>query len=206
MNNIIEYSSSIDNYKHLLSCYPFAIEQQVEFELNSSVLNQSQTKRLFSLIDSPILINSKNTLPTLTVVPSLFLIRLKTEAKQQGLDLHDIRLSGGAASFVLDPTGDLAFRDLDFLISVNDVTSESNWTNIKQAVFSSLPLSNHDNQHLYTEIYTDKMIRIINEHDRWGLISLRNADGRNLELVCIEHFEKLRSKDIIMNHRNLSNI
>ena len=175
--------SRSDTPKPLLSLHPFCFEQQIEIDFNSSILNLSQTKRLFSLLDSPILISSQSALPTLTVIPSIFLLRLKTEAKQRGLYLHDIRLSGGAASFVLDPTGDLAFRDLDFLISVNDVTSELNWLNIKQAVFTSLPLLNKDNQRLSTEMYTDKMIRITNEHDRWGLISLRNADGRNLELV-----------------------
>ncbi|CAF2757542.1 unnamed protein product [Rotaria sp. Silwood2] len=193
MNNIIRYSSHIDNSyisKSLLSLQSFSFEQQIDFDYNSSILNLSQTKRLFSLIDSPILISSKTTLPTLTVIPSIFLIRLKNEAQQRGLDLHDIKLSGGAASFVLDPTGDLAFRDLDFLISVNDVTTELNWSNIKQAVFDSLPLPNHENQHLCTEIYTDKMIRIINEHDRWGLISLRNVDGRNLELKFVEHMKR----------------
>lgn len=178
-------------------------QQQTEFDFNSSILNLSQAKRLFSLIDSPVLISSSSTstLPILTVIPSLFLIRLKTEAEQQyGLDLHDIRLSGGAASFVLDPTGDLAFRDLDFLISVNDVTSETNWSNIKQAVFASLPLKNQENQ----QFYTDKMIRIINEHDRWGLISLRNADGRNLELVT--RLNKNISYILFFNLRNSLNI
>jgi hypothetical protein len=192
MNNIIRYSSYIDNYdipKPLLSLHPYSFEHQIEFDLNSSILNLSQTKRLFSLLDSPILISSKNTLPILTVIPSIFLIKLKHEARQRNLYLHDIRLSGGAASFVLDPTGDLAFRDLDFLISVDDVTSESHWLNIKQAVFASLPLPNKENQSLSTEIYTDKMIRIITEHDRWGLISLRNADGRNLELVNINEYK-----------------
>lgn len=151
--------------------------------LNNSILNLSQSKRLFSLLDSPILIHSQSTLPTLTVIPWRFLIQLKQQAKQHSLDLFNIRLSGGAASFILDPTGDLAFRDLDFLISISNVTSESNWLNIKQAVFDSLPLTTKTNQYLSTEIYTEKIIRIINEHDRWGLISLRNADGRNLELV-----------------------
>ena len=180
MNNLIYHSTP----KPLLSIQPFSFEQQqIEFDFNSSILNFSQTKRLFSLLDSPILISSKNTLPILTVIPSIFLIKLKHESRQRGLYLHDIRLSGGAASFVLDPAGDLAFHDLDFFISINDVTSELNWTNIKQAVFASLPLINKETQRLSTEIYTDKMIRIITEHDRWGLISLRNADGRNLELV-----------------------
>ncbi|CAF1003424.1 unnamed protein product [Adineta steineri] len=181
MNHITLHSTNIP--KSLLS-------QQIEINFNSSILNLLQTKRLFTLLDSPILISSKNSLPTLTVLPLIFLIRLKHEAKQHGLYLHDIRLSGGAASFILDPTGDLAFRDLDFLISVNDVTSESTWSNIKKAVFTSLPLSNKENQCLSTEIYTDKMIRIINEHDRWGLISLRNVDGRNLELKFVEHMKR----------------
>lgn len=180
MNNIIRYSSTP---KSLLSLQSYSYEQQIEFDINSSILNFSQTKRLFTLLDSSILISSKNTLPILTVIPSIFLIKLKIESRQRGIDLHDIRLSGGAASFVLDPAGDLAFRDLDFLISVDDVTTESQWLNIKQAVFASLPLLNKENQCLSTEIYTDKMIRIITEYDRWGLISLRNADGRNLELV-----------------------
>jgi hypothetical protein len=184
MNNLIRYNYH-QTPKPLLSLHPFSFEQQIEFDLNSSLLNLSQSKRLFSLLDSPILISSKNTLPILTVIPSIFLIKLKNEARQRGLYLHDMRLSGGAASFVLDPAGDLAFRDLDFLISVNDVTSELNWSNIKQAVFASLPFLNQENQCLCTEIYTDKMIRIITEHDRWSLISLRNADGRNLELVTI---------------------
>lgn len=163
--------------KPLLSLHPFP------FELNSSILNLAQIKRLFILLDTPILINSKTTLPVLTVIPSRFLMKLKFEAKQRGLILHNIRLSGGAASFVLDPLGDFAYRDLDFLISIDDVTSESNWSNIKQAVFAALPFSNKEKSSLSTEIYTDKIIRIITEYDRWGLISLRNADGRNLELV-----------------------
>ncbi|CAF0926713.1 unnamed protein product [Adineta ricciae] len=156
----------------------------------TSFLNLSQTKRLIALLNSPILISSQCSLPTLTVIPSLFLIRLKCELKQQGLVIEDIRLSGGAASFVLDPTGDLAFRDLDFLIFVNDVRSEVNWSRIKQAVFTSLPLSMKDNQCLSTEIYADKMIRILNDHDQWGLISLRNVDGRNLELKFVEHMKR----------------
>jgi hypothetical protein len=186
MNNLIYHSTP----KPLLSIQPFSFEQQIEFDLNNSILNFLQMKRLFSLLDSPILISSKSTLPILTVIPSIFLIKLKNEARQRGLYLHDIRLSGGAASFVLDQTGDLAFRDLDFLISINDVTSELNWSNIKQAIFASLPLLNKENQHLCTEIYTDKMIRIITEHDRWGLISLRNADGRNLELVNLHKIQR----------------
>lgn len=157
--------------------------------LNSSLLNFSQTKRLFLLLNTPILINSKNPLSILTVIPSIFLIKLKIEIRQRGLDIHDIRLSGGAASYVLDPTGDLAYRDLDFLISIDNVTNETNWLNIKQAIFASLPLTEKENQYVSTEIYTDKMIRIITEHDRWGLISLRNTDGRNLELVRMKYFK-----------------
>ena len=76
MNNLIQYSSFIDNYdtpKPLLSLHP----HQIEFDLNSSILNLSQTKRLFALLDTPILISSKSTLPILTVIPSIFLIKLK---------------------------------------------------------------------------------------------------------------------------------
>lgn len=178
MNNFIRYSSQFD-YLNMSKNF----EQQINFEHNSSILNPSQIKRLFSLIDSPILINSRTNLPTLTVIPSIFLIQLKTQAQQKGLDLYDIRLSGGAASFVLDPTGDLAFRDLDFLISVNDVTSELTWSIIKESIYSSLSLKTDEMNNFCIEVYTDKMIRIINDHDRWGLISLRNPDGRNLELV-----------------------
>lgn len=156
-----------------------------EIHFNSSLLNLAQSKRLFGLLNSPILISCQSSLPTLTVIPSLFLIRLQHEAKQRGLAVHDVRLSGGAASFVLDPAGDLAFRDLDFLISVHDVRSEASWALIKQTVFTSLPLPGKDKQGLPTELYTDKMIRVLNDHDRWGLISLRNIDGRNLELVIL---------------------
>jgi Nucleotidyltransferase len=162
-------------------------EQPIDLDLTRSILNLSQSKRLFALLDSPILISSQSTLPVLTVIPSVFLLRLKTEARLRGLYLHDLRLSGGAASFVLDPTGDLAFRDVDFLISLDDVSSETTWFNLKQAVLASLPLSDRirreENAHLCTELYTEKMIRIVNDQDRWGLISLRNSDGRNLELV-----------------------
>lgn len=171
---------------------------------HTSFLNLSQTKRLIALLNSPILISSQCSLPTLTVIPSLFLIRLKYELKQQGLVIEDIRLSGGAASFVLDPTGDLAFRDLDFLIFVNDVRSEVNWSRIKQAVFTSLPLSIKDNQCLSTEIYADKMIRILNDHDQWSLISLRNVDGRNLELVK-SFLTKIPHSHLLFS-RNLLNI
>lgn len=177
-------------YEHYSLVKPLLSLHSPTFELNTSILNLCQLKRLFSLLDTPISINSKTTLPVLPVTPSRFLLKLKFEARQRGLILHDIRLSGGAASFVLDPLGDFAYRDLDFLISIDDVTSEANWSNIKQAVFAALPLSNKDKSSLSTEIYTDKIIRIITEHDRWGLISLRNADGRNLELKFVEHMKR----------------
>ncbi|CAF0882093.1 unnamed protein product [Didymodactylos carnosus] len=176
-------------------------------ELDSSILSVCQVKRLLQLLDQPILINSHTTLPTLTVTPSLFLTQLRLEARQHGLFLRDLRLSGGAASFVLDSTGDLAFRDLDFLISVPDVSSEASWSNIKQAVFSSLPnlhstasFTHHYQQTQLSlpkrtcteliEAYTDKMIRILNNYDRWGLISLRNTDGRNLEVKFVERMKR----------------
>ena len=50
------------------------------------------------------------------------------------------------------------------------------------------------------------MIRIINEHDRWGLISLRNADGRNLELVNKIKEIKLETLNSLFFFRNLLNI
>lgn len=178
------HQTASDSLRTMLRC---PSEQPIDLDLTRSILNLSQSKRLFTLLDSPILISSQSTLPILTVIPSVFLLRLKTEARLRGLYLHDLRLSGGAASFVLDPTGDLAFRDVDFLISLADVSSETTWFNLKQAVLASLPLSDRirreENAHLCTELYTEKMIRIVNDQDRWGLISLRNSEGRNLELV-----------------------
>jgi hypothetical protein len=165
-------------------------DRSIDIDGTNSFLNLSQSQRLCALLDSPVLISSQRTLPTLTVIPSMFLIRLKLEAQSRGLVLHDVRLSGGAASFVLDPSGDLAFRDLDFFISLTEISSDITWHNLKQAVFASLPLNTRlvqptNNIYLSTEHYTEKIVRIITDQDRWALISLRNVDGRNLELVIV---------------------
>lgn len=167
---------------------------------SSSILTLSQSKRLFTLLDNPILISSTNTSTCLTVIPYWFLIRLKQQARLNGLFLNEIRLTGGAASFVLDPTGDLAYRDLDFFISIDDIAAESTWNQIKQTVFTSLTSNNEKSN----EFYTEKIIRIVNDHDRWALISLRNAEGRNLELVTKQN-QFLVLFFSTFSFRNLSN-
>lgn len=165
------------------------MSHSISLNRSSSILTLSQSKRLFTLLDNPILISSTQTSTCLTVIPYWFLIRLKQQARLNGLFLNEIRLTGGAASFVLDPTGDLAYRDLDFFISVDDVASESTWNQIKQTVFTSLTSNNEKSN----EFYTEKIIRIVNDYDRWALISLRNAEGRNLELVMKQNETKYSS-------------
>ena len=156
-----------------------SIDYSLDFDRTSSILNVSQTNRLLALLDSAIVISSPMTLINVNVIPWRFLIRFQNEAKQRQLDVKNIRLSGGAASFVLDPNGDFAYRDLDFLISIDGITSDKIWSNLKDAVFSALPVFDSTSN----EMYAEKLIRIVTEQDRWALISLRNGDGRNLELV-----------------------
>ena len=62
---------------------------------------------------------SSSTFPTLHIVPKDFLRQVFNKLKEHSIDVTDIRLNGGAASYVLIKDSNFAYRDIDILFTLN---------------------------------------------------------------------------------------
>jgi hypothetical protein len=156
---------------------------------------------------------STSSCPTLHIVPKDFLRQLLIKLKQHEINVSDVRLNGGAASYVLIDDSNFAYRDIDILFCIdtpltmkrqttlfasnNDSYSCDTWTIIKYVICSCLIEYMPDIQQFtpkflstILDTYTKKNIHITSEHDSWALLSLQNLLGRNLELKFIKHWKR----------------
>lgn len=156
---------------------------------------------------------SSSTFPTLHIVPKDFLRDVFSKLNEHSIDVADVRLNGGAASYVLIKDSNFQYRDIDILFTLKTpLTVErettlyaSNnepylcdvWTMIKYIICSCLI------EHMphvqgctptflasILDTYTKKNIQINSEQDSWALLSLQSLLGRNLELKFIEQWKR----------------
>ena len=156
--------------------------------------------------------NSSN-FPTLHIVPRDFLRRVYINLQEHDIDIAAVRLNGGAASYVLVSDSNFAYRDIDILFCLNtpltcklktklfSSTDETYlcdvWTIIKYVICSCLLEIMADHQSSTPKIlsnildaYTKKNIQVTSDQDSWGLLSLKNLLGKNLELKFIKHWKR----------------
>lgn len=99
------------------------------------VLSFKQVTRLYSLLNESIPIHSRFPgFPTVWVRPSALFHAVQENLKNSGVPVRNIRLNGGAASYVIGNESSIEFNDIDVLISV-DLSSH---TSISQRVKSSV--------------------------------------------------------------------
>jgi hypothetical protein len=160
------------------------------------VLSFEQVHRLHQVMEQVVPIHGRGNFPTLDIKLKTLVkvVRNKLESADPPVKVCDIRLNGGAASYVLSPeTG--GYNDLDLIFAV-DLTDSSAYDRVRTAVLDSLLefLPEGVNRTRLTstslkEAYIHKMVKVA-EQDRWSLISLSNNRGRNVELKFVDTMKR----------------
>lgn len=162
-----------------------------------NVLSYGQVAKLHDLMEDCIYIHGKGRFPTL-VIKLRDLVRLvKDELTSDGVNVRDIRLSGGAASYTLDTSINQWYSEVDFIFGV-DLTNQSKIKKIRNCVLRSLSKLLPENVNkgnicncALQEVYVQKMDEVYHKNgDRWSLISLRNKGRNNLRLKFVDTMKR----------------
>ncbi|RWS14567.1 protein FAM46C-like protein [Dinothrombium tinctorium] len=155
-----------------------------------SVLSYEQVIRLDEVMDQVVPIHGRGNFPTLEIKLKDLVKVVKSKLDADEVLVRDIRLNGGAASYVLSPENS-QYNDLDLIFCV-DLSNSRNFDKVRAAVLDSLLdfLPDGCNKKRISscslkEAYLHKMVKVP-EGDRWSLISLSNNRGRNVELKFVD--------------------
>lgn len=163
------------------------------------VLCYEQVSRLDKVMEEAIPIHGRGNFPTLEVKLKDLVQVVREKLKADGISVRDVRINGGAASFILGNGSDnvQAYNDLDLIFGV-DLTNHNELQKIKTCVLNCLVdfLPDGVNKEKMSscslkEAYVQKMVKVCNEHgDRWSLISLSNNKGKNVELKFVDRLKR----------------
>ncbi|CAF0726730.1 unnamed protein product [Rotaria sordida] len=167
-----------------------------------STLHNRHVNKLCSILEEPIEIHGQGNFPTLNIVSKDFLLELRRAFHLNHIDIKDVRLNGGAASYVLTNDKSFSYSDIDFIFRC-DLSSESTWTQIKTTVceclFRHISSTNSSNSSqlsfspiIIQAAYVEKVVRVINpsNNDSWALMSLCNVNGQNIELKFVDRMKR----------------
>ena len=161
-----------------------------------STLMSRHINKLQLICEQPVEIHGQGNFPTLNIIPKDFLNELRRKFHFNHIEIKDIRLNGGAASYVLTHDKCFAYTDIDFVFRC-DLSSESTWTQIKTLVCECLSQQIPSTTSSLSPIiiqtaYVEKIVRILNpsNKDSWALISLYNMHGRNIELKFVDRMKR----------------
>lgn len=166
-------------------------------DCQSSVLTYEQVERLDFVMDQTVPIFGRGASPILYVKLKELIRLVKYKLQHEhSIEIRDVRLNGGAASYVLAPDNS-HYNDLD-LIFGTDLSKEDRFDVIRDVVLECLmefyPKAHNDSQQqqggdydqtvasstsfqmppnncAIKEAYVHKMVKV-NDDDRWSLISL----------------------------------
>ena len=163
------------------------------------VLCYEQVDRLHQVMQESIPIHGRGNFPTLEIKLKDLVSVVKKKLVKDGIKIRDIRMNGGAASYVLGSAdADPVYNDLDLIFKV-DLSCQNELQKVKSAVLNSLldflpeGVSREKMSSCsLKEAYVHKMVKVCNDHDRWSLISLSNQKGslRNVELKFVDTMKR----------------
>lgn len=102
----------------------------------SAILTYQQVRRLNELMERRVPIHGRGSFPTLQLTLSDLIRRVSSKLRSRQVQIHDIRLNGGAASYVLAPEN-AYYNDLDLLFITN-LEDESKFDVIRDSVLEVL--------------------------------------------------------------------
>ncbi|CAO4361923.1 unnamed protein product [Caenorhabditis nigoni] len=166
------------------------------------LLAKGQMKRLRAVLDERVEIHGRGNFPTIST-KLIDLIRcVRTHLGAAQVRARDIRLNGGAASFVAS-SDDFTYADLDliFPIQIDDESDENAektiFESIREAVFTTIRELMPDNIgkekfdfETLKDVYIRKMIKVASDNDVWSLFSLNNEYGRCIELKFVNKMKR----------------
>ncbi|XP_065197531.1 terminal nucleotidyltransferase 5C-like [Sycon ciliatum] len=170
-------------------------------------LDFEKVSKLGQVLEEPVLIHSsREDHPSVSVKP-VDLVRAVEERilKQNDVFLHDVRLNGSAATWVVDNDVSTTFsterkyNDIDLIFRV-DIPAEQSFDSILHAALfgfldavknSGTIVPGHGgadtpNPYKLQEAYVRKLARVWSSSDHWCLISFHNIRGLDLELKFVD--------------------
>ncbi|KAG8451264.1 hypothetical protein GDO86_003479 [Hymenochirus boettgeri] len=161
-----------------------------------SLLSWPQVRRLDAILCESVPIHGRGNFPTLSCQPGHLVQVVRSSLEQKGIPVHNVRLNGSAASYVLHHDSGLGYKDLDLIFMV-DLKGPDAFQIVKHAVLDCLLdfLPSGVNKQKITpmtlkEAYVQKLVKVCTESDRWSLISLSNNNGKNMELKFVDSLRR----------------
>lgn len=161
-----------------------------------SVLSFEQVVRLDSVMNETMPIHGRGNFPTLEVKLKHLVQVVRSKLLADGVTVRDIRLNGGAASYVLSSVKQHTYTDLDLIFGV-DLSNHRTFDRVRSAVLDSLLdlLPEDVNKKRMSsctlkEAYVHKMVKVTEGGDRWSLISLCNNMGRDVEIKFVDSMKR----------------
>ena len=165
------------------------------------VLCYEQVVRLHEVMEGVVPIHGRGNFPTLDITLKKLVQAVRDKLQKEGISVRDIRLNGGAASYIFGTENIPSYNDVDLIFGVDLSDASSNHTElqkIKHCVLGCLLdfLPEGVNKEKMSscsmkEAYVQKMVKVCNEHgDKWSLISLSNNKGRNIELKFVDKMKR----------------
>ncbi|CAI9734203.1 Hypothetical predicted protein [Octopus vulgaris] len=161
------------------------------------VLEYDQLMRLVEVMEASIPIHGRGNFPTLDVKLKDLIQLVRQKLKSEGVHVRDMRLNGGAASYVLETDTSQTYNDLDLIFGI-DLSNQNELQKVKNCVLGCLldflpagVSKDRMSSCSLKEAYVQKMVKVCNEHgDRWSLISLSNNKGKNVELKFVDKMKR----------------
>lgn len=161
-----------------------------------SVLSWEQLQRLDSILGEPVPIHGRGNFPTLSVQPRHLVQVVRSRLEHRGVAVRDVRLNGSAASHVLHQDSGLGYKDLDLIFGVSLPDQEA-FRLVRDVVLDCLLdfLPAGVSRHRLTpatlrEAYVQKLVKVVEDSDRWSLVSLSNNSGKNVELKFVDSLRR----------------
>ena len=162
------------------------------------VLCFDQVQRLRTVMEENVPVHGRGNFPTLQIKLTKLVSLVREKLLQDGMVVKDIRLNGGAASYILGSENPAthSYNDLDLIFGV-DIGGQGDLQKLKNAVLNSLldflPEDVHTEKMSHCNLkdaYVQKLVKVFNDNDRWSLISLSNNKGRNVELKFVHKMRR----------------
>lgn len=174
------------------------VDNTVNINMNDqryAVLTYEQVKRLNDVLQEVLPIHGRGNFPTLEIRLKDLVTLVRSKLEADSLSVKDIRINGGAASYILATEGEQAYNDLDLIFAV-DLSTQRNYDKVKTAVLDALldflpegVSKKRMSSCSMKEGYVNKMVKV-NDSDKWSLISLSNNGGRNVELKFVDTMKR----------------
>jgi hypothetical protein len=166
---------------------------------NVTELNSKQVERLRSVLSQNVEIHGPKHFPTLEIILSDLIERVRQQLGDAGLIVKCVKLNGGAATHVF---ANEEFRDTDIdLIFPISFSNEGDFDDkvrnvVFDVLFSLMPIATTGKSScadVIRDVYISKMEKVCTEEDRWSLFSLHTE--KRIELKFVDRMRREFSVD-----------